>query len=319
VKPNQRGHYDSICVTDTGTVVAHDSLCSDVSTPIPGLHHPVEASADGLLYVNNGFGEEIWVLDAADYHLITALGDPDPTYLAVEPAQAVVKPVVTAVAPNSGSPAGGDPVIVTGANFQAGAVVHFGTEPATGVVVESSYLIRAVTPASSPPGTTGAVEVKVENPDGRTGILQQGFTYQLDTTAPVFTIPPYVNRQVLVGDPGSETATVEVRWQTDEASTSVVDYRELGAPAFLQAADPALVTDHLVVLTGLATATDHELLATSADAHGNAASAPATTVLFTTPTAPDVTAPVITSGPTVSAGTDSALVQWTTHEPATST
>ena len=28
--------------------------------------------------------------------------------------------------------------------------------------------------------------------------------------------------------------TVEVRWQTDEASTSYVDYREAGAPDFVQ-------------------------------------------------------------------------------------
>ncbi|MCP4661073.1 MAG: hypothetical protein GY856_37195, partial [bacterium] len=104
----------------------------------------------------------------------------------------------------------------------------FGTQPATGVLVESELTIRAVTP----PGTVGAVDVKVINPDERTGVLPQGYRYVTDVAAPVFTTAPWVAGQTLTGTPGAETATAEIRWQTDEPATSVVDYRPAGDPTY---------------------------------------------------------------------------------------
>ena len=290
-------------------------------TLLPGIYEPAEAADDELLYVANGFRNEIYVLDLAPGHrheLITALAVPgSPGAIAVEPVVAGSDPEIGHVSPDHGSPAGGDAVLVTGVRFAAGATVELGGNPATGVVVESEFLIRAVTPA----GAAGAADVKVTNPDHRFGLLAGGFTYADDTAPPVFITPPYVAGQTLAGAPGSQTATAETRWRTDEASTSVVDYRRAGDAVFLQASDPALVTDHRITLAGLEPATGYEYRATSADAGGNTASSPAAPAVetFTTLAAPDVTPPVIVSGPVLaSVSTTSATLQWETDETATS-
>lgn len=306
-----------------GGVVTVDPVIHRVPLAM-GILEMAEASDDQLLYVSNSFRSEIYVLDlkqSARHQLITTLGAPPIPSVAVHPSLGTVKPQVHRVTPSSGSPAGGDSVVISGANFAPGAGVELGAgNPATGVVVDSASTIRAVTPPSPLAGDgTGAVEVKVINPDGRTGLLQGGFRYAIDSTPPVFTTPPYVASQSLTGAAGAETVTVEVRWGTDEAASSVVDYRPLGEPAFLQASDPALVQLHVVTLTGLAPGTDYELRATSADAQGNPATSPVppATLAFTTLAAPDVTPPVITSGPTVTVTTDSATLQWQTSELAT--
>ncbi|MEE8524450.1 MAG: fibronectin type III domain-containing protein, partial [Thermoanaerobaculia bacterium] len=286
-----------------------------------GLFEVAEASEDQLLWVSNHFRSAIHAVDLApgpgQYSVVTTLGAPVCSlHMAVPPVFTSGLPVVGAVSPSSGDAAGGDPVILTGANFEAGAVVRFGANLATGVVVDSSFSIHAVTPASTT--GSGPVDVEVENPGGESGVLNDGFTYAQDLTPPVFTVPPYVANQVLTGDPA--TVTAEIRWTTDEASTSVVDYRQVGAPVFDQVSDAALVTSHVILLTGLRAGTGMEFRATSADVHGNAASSPAAPALatFTTLSVPDTTPPIIVSGPTVSVTTDTAQVQWTTNEQATS-
>ncbi len=82
-------------------------------------------------------------------------------------------PQVSAVAPPSGSTAGGTAVTITGSNFQTGAAVTFGGVAATNVVVPSSTSITATTPAHA----AGAVDVVVTNPDTKSGTLAGGFTY----------------------------------------------------------------------------------------------------------------------------------------------
>jgi len=286
----------------------------------------IEAPDDQLLYFSALWRSVVFVVDlapGAGYPLIATLESPAcPLDVAVAPSAGVVHPVVGGVTPKSGSPAGGDPVVIVGANFAEVATVEFGTGNfATNVMVVGNYAIEAVTPSSDLPGNgTGPVDVTVRDTDGRFDRLDNGFTYELDTIPPVFTTPPYVASQVLAGVPGSETTTVEIRWRTDEASDSLVDYREVGQPSFLQQSDSALTMDHLITLAGLAPAANHEFRATSADSNGNPVSSPVDpgTVAFTTPTAPDSTPPVISSGPSVSPTIDEALIQWETNEQATS-
>lgn len=293
----------------------------------PGTFDVAEAVEDRLLYVSNGFRSEIYVLDLAPgaglYDVVTTLAAPPSPSVTVAPATRTGRVEVHRVTPTTGAPAGNEPVVVSGSGFEPGARVFFGgAEAGAATVNASGTVVECLTPLSPLAGDgTGAVEVKVVNPDEKTGILQGGFTYVVDTSPPVFTTPPYVVGQTLVGDPGAETATVELRWRTDEASTSVVEYRAVGEADFLEANDPALVTLHVVTLTGLAPGTAHEVRATSVDAQGNGASSPPAAeppLGFTTPSAPDVTPPVIVSGPTVSVTTDSATIRWQTDEHASS-
>ena len=66
-------------------------------------------------------------------------------------------PTVTQVAPNSGPPAGGTNVVISGTNFDRPATVTFGGTPATNVFVTSPFVIQA----TSPPGK-GVVDVIVQ-------------------------------------------------------------------------------------------------------------------------------------------------------------
>ncbi len=86
----------------------------------------------------------------------------------------VPAPTVTNVEPNAGPVEGGTPVTIIGAGFQTGATVKFDWNmSATSVVVVSSTVITAVTPAHS----AGAVYVTVANPDTQSYNSFQGFTY----------------------------------------------------------------------------------------------------------------------------------------------
>jgi hypothetical protein len=80
-------------------------------------------------------------------------------------------PTVAAVAPASGSPAGGTPITITGTNFVAGASVQVGGAAAGAVVVVNTTTITAVTP----PGF-GTVAVSVTTIVG-TATLGAAFTY----------------------------------------------------------------------------------------------------------------------------------------------
>ncbi|HEV2115230.1 MAG TPA: IPT/TIG domain-containing protein, partial [Terriglobales bacterium] len=86
-------------------------------------------------------------------------------------------PTVSSVSPNSGPPAGGTAVTISGTNFAAGAVVTFGGTPATNVTEVSGTSITANTPAHA----AGTVNVVVTNSDSQSGTLTNGFTYTSST------------------------------------------------------------------------------------------------------------------------------------------
>ena len=82
-------------------------------------------------------------------------------------------PTISNVSPNSGPPAGGTSVTISGTNFGAGATVKFGGVAATNVNVAGATSISATTPAHN----EGAVDVTVTNTDGQVATATQGFTY----------------------------------------------------------------------------------------------------------------------------------------------
>jgi hypothetical protein len=86
------------------------------------------------------------------------------------------RPVVTAVSPVRGPATGGIAAVLSGANFQAGARVRFGSTPAGNVVVEDANRISCTTPAHFP----AIVDVTVENVDSTRGSLLRGFTFYSD-------------------------------------------------------------------------------------------------------------------------------------------
>jgi hypothetical protein len=109
--------------------------------------------------------------------------------------------------------------------------------------------------------------------------------------------------------------SVSVSWTTNEASTSRVEYGIGGMGTVVN--DTALVTKHEVTLQNLALASTYQFRVGSSDAVGNGPtySNPDT---FATQAIADSTPPRITDGPTVAfVDQTSAIIQWTTDEPAT--
>ena len=88
-------------------------------------------------------------------------------------------PIVSSVAPNGGSIAGGTSVTLQGANFQAGATVSFGGS-ALSVGTITATTITGTTTAHS----AGAVTVTVTNPGGQSGSCSGCFTYSSATASP---------------------------------------------------------------------------------------------------------------------------------------
>ncbi|GHG62529.1 IPT/TIG domain-containing protein [Comamonas sp. JC664] len=83
-------------------------------------------------------------------------------------------PTVREVQPSGGPSAGNTLINVYGSGFQEGAKLFFGQQEALRVVVVNSHRIYGYTPTA----TSGAVDVRVVNPDNAYGTLVGGFTYE---------------------------------------------------------------------------------------------------------------------------------------------
>ncbi len=83
-------------------------------------------------------------------------------------------PFIDAIDPSSGPAGGATAVTITGTDFVDGATVTIGGVAATGVVVQGSTAIQAMTPAL-PAGTLADVTVTVHNPDVEISTLIGGW------------------------------------------------------------------------------------------------------------------------------------------------
>ncbi len=88
------------------------------------------------------------------------------------------RPEPQTIFPAEGPTGGGTMFTVAGRNFSAGARVFFGTTEATTAMVASPTVISGTTPMRA----AGAVDVRVQNPDGQVGTLTMGFTYNAPPT-----------------------------------------------------------------------------------------------------------------------------------------
>jgi len=85
----------------------------------------------------------------------------------------ILPPTVTAISPQSGPVVGGTEITITGENFQNGATVTIGENPATDVAFASETTITAKTPQ----GPAGNADVVVTNPDTQSDTLPAAFEY----------------------------------------------------------------------------------------------------------------------------------------------
>ena len=96
-------------------------------------------------------------------------------------------PTVSALSPDSGSPAGDIEVTLTGTNFIGASAVEFGSTPATSYTVDSSTEITA----SAPPQPVSSVQVTVTTPVGTSATVPADeFTYELTPTSTSLSTSP---------------------------------------------------------------------------------------------------------------------------------
>jgi len=130
------------------------------------------ATIEGSLVASPGLE---YYIEATDGVSTVRFGRPEyPYQIAV-----VDRPVVTSVSPNRGPASGGTNVTIAGSNFKAGATVTFGGAACDGVTVVSTSQVTCTTPAHYP----ATVDVTVRNPDGQSGTLLRGFTYEADVAS----------------------------------------------------------------------------------------------------------------------------------------
>ncbi len=180
-------------------------------------------------------------------------------------------------------------------------LVQFHQMTLTGLSGNTTYYFRV--------GSTDAFN------NGPTTSSQVSFSTQPDpdTSVPVIIYPISVQ--------GITNSSAMVRWTTDEASNSEVQYGTSSSAwdnYSLTRTDGGMVTSHEVTLTGLLSGTTYYFMVGSTDALNNG---PATSSEFTfsTLSVADTTAPQITTPPTVTSITDeTAVIQWTTDEPGNS-
>jgi hypothetical protein len=79
---------------------------------------------------------------------------------------------VARITPTNGKQAGGEAGSIVGSGFIPGATVTIGDNPATNVGVTSTLITFTI-----PPGTEGAKDVVVTNPDGQKDTLRGAYTY----------------------------------------------------------------------------------------------------------------------------------------------
>jgi hypothetical protein len=109
-------------------------------------------------------------------------------------------PTLAAIAPVSGAVTGGASLTLVGSGFAPGASITVDGQAATGVVVVSDVLARAVAPAHA----AGTVDIVFTNDDAQSATLPGGFTY---VAVPQGAVGPDGGSRALGTDPEPPTET----------------------------------------------------------------------------------------------------------------
>lgn len=159
------------------TVTIYINPTANAATPAVGAAYTVTTfdvgTITGIGFQNPGGG---FAIKADEIRV----GDSYADVAGVGGVMTLPAPVITGVAPGTGSVNGGAVVTITGSNFLAGVTVRFGTNSGSGISLTGSTNITAIAPAGAP----GAVNVVVVNPDTQSGTNVNGFTYVLPPPPP---------------------------------------------------------------------------------------------------------------------------------------
>jgi len=130
-------------------------------------------------------------------------------------------------------------------------------------------------------------------------------------TPPDTTEPSFSN----IRSTDTTSNSVNIRWNTNEASNSRVEYGTTTGYGSWTQLDPSMVISHTQTITGLSPLTSYHYRVHSSDGAGNEAVSGDYT--FST-LAPDTTPPIISGVGTGNIGSSTAIISWSTNEVATS-
>ncbi len=148
-----------------------EATVSDFSEPLGLLQlSATSGNGDGSIDVSlppnrSGLPRSYWVVIGSEHVVVTQPSGPVLYYLS----------------PTEGPIGGGTEVTIIGDGFTPETTVTFGGVTATGVVVDSTVVIRAI----SPPGGVGRVDVAVNSGGGESATLPNGFEYVGDSLVAV--------------------------------------------------------------------------------------------------------------------------------------
>lgn len=198
-------------------------------------------------------------------------------------------------------------ISVTGTN--AGEITQYGStimSDANGQFIISTYPDNNYVISVSPPAGSGFATLSYNNIDFSVS-KSQAFVLPFEDILPPNVVSGPYARYIT-------NTTAFIEWITDEPATSMITIS--GATSDL---DPTYKTHHSVPVTNLTPSTYYQVTVFSTDKAGFELVDRYRNTAFLTLSTADTTVPVITSGPTTTAITDtSALIRWTTSEPTDS-
>jgi hypothetical protein len=203
-------------------------------------------------------------------------------------------------------------VITWTTNEASTSVVDYGATTSYGLSSSNSTLLTSHSITLTALTASAVHHYRVRSTDAAGNAAVSGdFTFTT-STAPDTTPPTLTSITA-----GSITGTTAViAWTTNEAANTRVDYGTTTAYGISTTLNATLVTAHTAALTGLQAVTLYHYRVRSVDAAGNTAVSGDFT--FTTSTAPDTTGPSILNVAATDVTPTSAVITWSTNEPATS-
>ncbi len=175
-----------------------------------------------------------------------------------------------------------DSVVNYGISFPPG-----NTKSNTNMVIFHSVNLTGLAPE-----TTYYYEVASTDAAGNTRVdNDSGYYYQFTTAPPLDKTPPVIQNVQAI----PEVYGATIVWQTDEPSTSKVEYGETGPPFSMSVEDVALTTSHSLYIANLEPETAYKYRVLSTDEWGNTAIYPETGALNFTTEAPSGTTLKFTS------------------------
>jgi len=172
----------------------------------------------------------------------------------------------------------------------------------SGLESDTTYFFRAG--STSAFGFGPALETNDNNPSGEFSFKTRPDT-EPDNVQPQIVVTPYAS--------GITTTTAIIGWGTDKPSTSIVNYGLTTSYGQTASIIESYQTEHNIVLSGLEKDRVYHYKVSSRDTAGNTVSSEDFT--FTTATEKDISPPLFTDTPTISAIThNSFTIEWKTNE-----